>query len=403
MNTHRAVFAAAAALAAAVSLAGSVPVTAADAATRVAPVIPVTPVTMSRTTATPRTMSATVSATAPAGFQRPAVRHVFVINLENKGYDETFGPASPAPYLSKKLRAMGQLLSQYFGVAHNSLPNYIAQISGQGPDAQTQADCPVFSNFTGTTTVAPGQAVGQGCVYPRTVRTVADQLHKHGLSWKGYMQSMQTSCRHPALNRPDGTQKAKVGDQYAARHDPFVYFHSIIDKPSCAKHVVPLKQLSANLAKIHTTPKLSYITPNLCADGHDSPCVTGKAGGLASANHWLKHWVPKILASPAFKKNGLLVVTFDEADVAAAGADSAAACCGEGPGPNSPLPGIDGLGGGRTGAVLVSPFITKGSFNDTAYNHYSLLRTIEDLFHLAPLGYAQNARSFGRDVFGKAS
>ena len=60
----------------------------------------------------------------------PPVRHVFVINLENKGYDETFGPESPAPYLSKTLRGKGQLLTQYYGTAHNSLPNYLAQISG---------------------------------------------------------------------------------------------------------------------------------------------------------------------------------------------------------------------------------------------------------------------------------
>jgi phosphatidylinositol-3-phosphatase len=403
MNPRRALIAAAAAAAAAVSLAGSLPAMTADAAT---------PLAISAATAVPGATSgpaaAAPSAAAPSAaetaFQRPPVRHIFVINFENKGFDETFGAGSPAPYLSKKLRAKGQLLSQYFGVAHNSLPNYIAQISGQGPNAQTQADCPVYSNFTGTTTVAPGQLVGHGCVFPKTVRTVANQLHKHGLTWKGYLQSMHSSCRHPALNGPDGTQKAKVGDQYAARHNPFVYFHSIIDKKSCAKHVVPLKKLSKNLAKIHTTPKLSYITPNLCSDAHDSPCVNGRPGGLVSANHWLKRWAPRILASPAFKKNGLLVVTFDEADIDdATDADSSAACCGEGPGPNSPMPGIDGLGGGRTGTLLVSPFITKGSFNDTAYNHYSLLRTIEDLFGLAPLGYAQDARSFGLDVFGKTA
>src|SRR5919199_1309885 len=64
---------------------------------------------------------------------RPDIGHVFVINLENKGYDETFGAGSPAPYLSKELRDQGQLLTQYHGVAHASLGNYIAQISGQGP------------------------------------------------------------------------------------------------------------------------------------------------------------------------------------------------------------------------------------------------------------------------------
>ena len=106
----------------------------------------------------------------------PAVRHVFVVNLENKGYDQTFGPGSAAPYLSATLRSQGQLLSQYYGTAHNSLPNYIAQVSGQGPNPQTQGDCQVYSDFAQTGTVAPGQAVGNGCVYPASVKTVADQL-----------------------------------------------------------------------------------------------------------------------------------------------------------------------------------------------------------------------------------
>ena len=328
----------------------------------------------------------------------PRVRHVFVINLENKGYAQTFGASSPAPYLRKKLRAKGQLLSQYFGVAHHSLPNYIAQISGQGPNPQTQRDCRVYRNFTGSGTASPDQAVGQGCVFPKRVRTVANQLTRHGLRWKGYMQSMDSPCRHPALNTRDRTQKARVGDQYAAKHNPFVYFHSIIDSKKCAKRAVDLKKLPKALARNRTTANLTYITPNLCNDGHDSPCVDGRPGGLVTANKWLRRWVPKILASPAYKKNGLLIVTFDEAETSAAnGAD---ACCGEGPGPNSPLPGITGLGGGRTGAVLVSRFITPGSLNSTPYNHYSLLRTIENLFGLTPLGYAKQARGFGHDVFG---
>jgi hypothetical protein len=357
--------------------------------------------TMSAGAAAPTTRSAAAepaqATTAPAA-PLPRVRHVFVINLENKGYAQTFGASSPAPYLRTKLRHKGQLLSQYFGVAHHSLPNYIAQLSGQGPNARTQADCGVYRNFTGSGTAAPGQAVGQGCVYPKSVRTVANQLTKHGLTWKGYMESMHSPCRHPALNTRDRTQKAEVGDQYAARHNPFVYFHSIIDSKKCVKRNVVLKKLPKDLAKVRTTANLTYITPNLCNDAHDSPCVDGRKGGLATANKWLKRWVPKILASPAYKKNGLLIVTFDEAGAAAA--NSADACCGEGPGPNSPLPGITGLGGGRTGSVLVSPFITPGSSNATPYNHYSLLRTIENVFGLTPLGYAKEARGFGHDVFG---
>jgi hypothetical protein len=212
------------------------------------------------------------------------------------------------------------------------------------------------------------------------------------------MEDMGTPCRHPQANTADDTQKAKVGDQYAARHDPFVYFRSITDSPSCASNVVDLSELSGDLASGSTTRNLTYITPNLCNDAHDSPCVDGRPGGLVTADQWLKTWVPKILASPAYKKDGLLVVTFDEADTAST--DGANACCGEGPGPNSPLPGLYGLGGGRTGTVLVSPFIKPGTINDTAYNHYSLLRTIENTFGLAPLGYAQDARGLGYDVWG---
>ncbi len=330
----------------------------------------------------------------------PPVGHVFVINLENKGYDETFGPDSPAPYLSKTLTAQGQLLTQYYGTAHNSLPNYIAQISGQGPNPQTQGDCQVYSDFVQTGTVAPEQAVGDGCVYPESVKTVADQLEARGLTWKAYMEDMGTPCRHPEPNTQDDTQQAEVGDQYAARHNPFVYFKSIRDSASCPQNDVDLAQLPGDLADGSTTANLTYITPNLCNDGHDSPCVDGRPGGLVSADEWLKTWVPKILASPAYKRDGLLVVTFDEADVEdPSGAD---ACCGEGPGPNSPMPGIYGMGGGRTGAVLLSPFIEPGTWNNTEYNHYSLLRSIEDTFGLAPLGYASEARGFGYDVWGAA-
>jgi hypothetical protein len=336
---------------------------------------------------------------APRGAARtapPPVRHVFVVNLENKGYDQTFGPHSPAPYLSKTLRSEGQLLTEYYGTAHNSLPNYIAQVSGQGPNPQTQGDCQVYSDFVQAGTVAPQQAVGQGCVYPTSVRTVADQLEAKGLTWKAYMQDMGTSCRHPQANAVDDTQKAEVGDQYAARHNPFVYFKSLRD--TCKRRDVDLRSLPRDLQSVRTTANLSYITPDLCNDGHDSPCVDGRPGGLVTADRWLRKWVPTILASPAYRRDGLVVITFDEADTGST--SGAEACCNEGPAPNSPLPGVYGAGGGRTGAVLLSPFIRPGSWNNTAYNHYSLLRTLENTFRLKPLGYAAQARGVGYDVWG---
>ncbi|NYG05818.1 phospholipase C [Phycicoccus badiiscoriae] len=354
--------------------------------------------------AAPAAKPAAKSAAAPAARAAaylPPVKHVFVINLENKGYDETWGPGSAAPYLSQTLRAQGNLLSQYYGTAHNSLPNYIAQVSGQGPNPQTQGDCQAFSDFAGTGTVAPGQYVGDGCVYPTTVPTLQGQLQAAGLTWRGYMEDMGTPCRHPAVGAADDTQKAKVGDQYATRHNPFMYFHSIIDNPaSCAAHVVDSTALTKDLASVATTRNLTYITPNLCHDGHDTPCVDGQPGGLTSADAWLKATVPAILASPAYRSDGLLLITFDESD----GPQSdATACCGEGPGPNTPLPGITGMGGGRVGALALSPFVRPGSVSSTSYNHYSLLASIEDLFGRAHLGYAAQAglNRFGLDVYNR--
>ncbi|MET7900622.1 alkaline phosphatase family protein [Streptomyces sp. NPDC005336] len=329
----------------------------------------------------------------------PKAGHVFVINLENKGYDETWGPDSKAPYLSRTLRAQGVLLSQYYGIGHNSLGNYLAQISGQGPNADTQSDCQTFAPFVQTGTVAPQQAVGQGCVYPSGVKTLADQLTAAGHSWKGYMEDMVTPCRHPQVGAVDDTQKAEVGDQYATRHNPFMYFHSIIDRAdACAQHVVDLSALTTDLKTTATTPELNYITPNLCNDGHDAPCVDGRPGGLVSADAWLQKWVPLITSSPAFKEDGMLVITFDESD---GPQEDASACCGEGPAPNAALPGITGLGGGRTGALVLSPHTKPGTWSSTPYNHYSLLASIEDQFGLPYLGYSgrQGLNHFGTDVF----
>jgi hypothetical protein len=331
----------------------------------------------------------------------PPIKHVFVINIENKGYDTTWGPTSAAPYLAKTLRSKGVLLNTYYGTAHNSQPNYVAQISGQGPNAQMQADCQIYSPFTGAGTAAPGQAIGDGCVFPASVASLPTQMDAKGLTWKGYMEDMGTSCRHPVLGAADDTQQAKVGDQYAARHNPFIYFAAITGSAECGQRVVDLSKLSTDLATVRTTPNLSYITPNLCDDGHDAPCVDGRPGGLASVNAWLSTWVPKILNSPAFKTDGELIITADESD---SPQSDASACCGESAGPNSPLPGIAGLGGGRIGALVISRWTKPNTWSTTPYNHYSLLASLEDVYGLPYLGYAQTAglNRFGLDVYNTA-
>ncbi len=112
--------------------------------------------------------------------------------------------------------------------------------------------------------------------------------------------------------------------------------------------------------------------------------------------------MPQILHSPAYKRHGLLIITFDEAEESGSGADSSS-CCGEQPGPNTPSPGgpHPGPGGGRVGAVMLSPCIRAGTTSGREYNHYSMLRSIEDNFGLPRLGFAAGPgqRSFGGDIF----
>jgi hypothetical protein len=343
-------------------------------------------------------------ALSPATATARTPQHVFVIVLENEDAATTFGPGSAAPYLANTLTAEGAFVPGYYGIGHNSLDNYIAMVAGQAPTIATQADCPVFAPVLPGTPAADGQVLGQGCVYPAAVKTVADQLEARGLSWKGYMEDMGndpvrdngTTCAHPAIGAPDATQQASATDQYATRHNPFVYFHSIIDRPACAARDVPLTRLPADLAATRSTPNLSLIVPDLCHDGHDATCADGGPGGLPAADAFLRTWVPRITASPAYRRDGLLAIVFDEA------AGDSSACCGEQPGPNTPAPGgqSGGPGGGRTGAVLLSPAIAPGTTTSREYNHYSLLRSVEDLFGLPPLGYAAAVQPFGSDVFG---
>lgn len=332
-----------------------------------------------------------ISASDPSQPGTPAARagtpgHVFIINLENKGYDRVWGSSSPAPYLSGTLRSQGVLLSNYYGISHNSLPNYLAQISGQLPNDSTRQDCHTYTPFTSTGVDAQGRLQGDGCVFPVDVPTLAGQLSGAGKTWRGYMEDMSSPCQHPDLGAPDAHVAAVAGDQYGTRHNPFMYFRSITSSPDCAKNVVNYSALQQDLRSIGTTRNLSYITPNLCHDAHDSPCVDGTAGGLGTADAWLKSQVPAILSSPAFRQDGMLVITFDEADGGAVG-------------PSSGVTG--GTEGGKVGALVISPFSPSGATSDRPYNHYSLLASLEDFFALPHLAGAAESgvNTFGADVY----
>ncbi|HWY05837.1 MAG TPA: alkaline phosphatase family protein [Candidatus Acidoferrales bacterium] len=350
------------------------------------------------------------------------IKHVFVIVLENEGFDVTFGPNSKAPFLSRTLTSQGVLLNQYYGTGHVSLDNYIAMLSGQAATPQTRNDCQVFQDFALTGVTPDGQAIGSGCVYPASIKTLPDQLNAIGKTWRGYAEDMgndpnreAATCGHPALNSVDHTQASEapsaavpLGDQYASRHNPFVYFHSIIDSPDCGDHVVNLNLLPQDLLKESTTPNFVFITPNLCNDGHDAPCKNGQPGGLVSADAFLQKWIPMITNSPAYQRDGLIVINFDEGGLSvqptATGISIFAPglfCCNEQPGPNlAPFPqttnitptvslSFQSYGGDRTGAVLLSPFLEPGTVSFTPFNHYSFLKSMEDIFDTdSYLGYA---------------
>jgi hypothetical protein len=363
--------------------------------------------------------------TAQAKPKLPSVGHVFVIMLENQDYTSTFGDPSADPYLARTLPDQGALLKDYYGTGHHSNDNYVSIVSGQPPNPLNQADCTNFVNFTGAVTLSDGVESGTGCVYPSQVANIGTQLSAKGLNWKAYEEDMgndpkreAAACGHPAVGAPDNTELAEVGDGYVTRHDPFVYFHSVIDNRSyCDKHVIALGSptgklpatalqgetgLATNLKKASTTPAFSFITPNLCNDGHDYPCINqhGGASALADIDHFLQTWVPKITHSPAYRENGLLEITFDESE---GPTEDSTACCHEQPGPAAPLPGIDGPGGGKVGAVLLSPYIKPHTVTTRTYNHYSSLATWEMLFGLHRLADAATVpTTFGTDVFTDA-
>lgn len=114
---------------------------------------------------------------------------------------------------------------------------------------------------------------------------------------------------------------------------------------------------------------------------------------MVQANSFLEEWVPRITSSPAFADNGLLLVTFDEAEGGSGPTGDASACCDEQPGFNTINPGglTPGPGGGKVGAVALSPCIDPGTTVQADYNHYSLLRWVEDNFGLPRLGFARQA------------
>jgi hypothetical protein len=364
----------------------------------------------------------------------PKVHHVFEIALSTTSYTAAFADKSAAPYLHS-LKAKGTLLRGYQSLGHGELADYLATVSGQGPNAATSAGCTKYLEFgQGVVAKSNGLVPGTGCVYPETALTIGDQVTAKGATWKAYIADMgKQACSHPNSGAVDDAVLPGTESAYDTRHNPFIYFHSLLDLGDCASDDQDLTHLSSALARKSATAKFSFIAPGACEDaattattapttttttsttsststssttstetatspapemttttttsstgtastGTDATpapvagCPPGQPVGIAAEDAFLKLWVPRILASPAYENDGVLILAF-------------AGERGGHPGRNL-----------RTGALVISHDTTKGKVVSTAYQPYSLLRSVEDMLGYTALAHAQSAPSFAKTV-----
>ena len=383
------------------------------------------------------------SKTAPGTpIKLPQVKHVWVIALSGASFSAALADPTADPYLAKQLVPKGTLLSNYKLSESSALSNGIALLSGQSVNLDTEQNCPTYSELQpSTVNTATGLAEGVGCVYPATVKTLADELSAGALTWKAYVQDMEAeapartapaaatpsspnttagagapagtssgtsaasgtdvqsttststtattpgaapaaggiTCRRPELGADDPNHTPAPGDPYLTYRNPFVYFDSLLSEGACASNDVDLAQLQGDLATPADTPSLSWIVPSACNDGSSAPCTTGAPAGLAPADSFLKETVPRILASTAYSKEGLIVIV-----------------------PDSPPSSPTSAASEPVGALLLSPFVHSGARVSEGFNDFSLLKSISLLFGVLPLGHANDPStvSFGATVYG---
>jgi len=245
----------------------------------------------------------------------PAFDHIFVVIMENHGYDEIIGNPD-APFLNLLADSYG-VATNYVAVGHPSLPNYLALTSGDTFGITTDCtDC-----------------------FQQAPNLVVDRVAASGRTWRAYMESMPSP--------------GYLGDAYPymQKHNPFVYYDDLRTDPAQLANVVPASQLAADLATVPTTPAFGWITPNMLDDMHD--------GTVAQGDAWLSQQIPALQSAPAWtEQQSLLVITWDEND-------------------NAP--------GNQVATLVIADQVAPGFRSATAYNHYSLLRTIEVAWGLEPL------------------
>jgi hypothetical protein len=364
----------------------------------------------------------------------PEVKHAFLIVLGENSYESLFGATAGVPYLTRTLPKKGELIPNYYGVTGGVLANEIALLSGQGPTPETAVDCPNYTEVTpATVSLFAEQVEGNGCVYPKTVESLPTQLEEKELTWRAYVENMENGgaigqpwrCRKPTLGGPDSSPTPSPGDQYATWRNPVVYFGAIAASAECEKHDVGFEVLTRDLQAKKKTPALSLIFPDACHSGGEVECEPGAPKGGQGATQLLKTLVPAIMASPAYEEGGLIMITSAQAPQAGEHPDPSG-CCLAPEYPNlapvtvapTATPStttkesststsateetaaattttyneesvLESGGGGKVGLLMISPFVEPGTVVETEYaNHFTLLKTLETIFGVEPLGYA---------------
>ena len=326
--------------------------------------------------ATVDTTTTTSSTTSGSPTPQAKLKHVFVIALTTTSFDAAFGQDSVAHYLNHTIKPKGAFLGGYETLGGTELPDYLALVSGQPPNTDTNQNCPTYAEYpSGTSPNSSGDITSAGCVYPNTIITLADQVTAAGKTWKGYIDDMTPwTCVHPDSDAPNQGPFHGAGPEYDTLHNPFIYFHSLLDLGGCSSNDVSLTELSNDLGSSSKTPTLAFVAPRACDDASATSCPDGALAGMAGEDQFLKTWVPKILDSSGYKHDGMLVITF--------------ALTGGGPSTRS----------APVGALVLSPLATAGQANSTVYDPYSILRSIEDGLGYKPLAEAAKAKSFVSEV-----
>jgi phospholipase C len=276
-------------------------------------------------------------------------QHVFVIMMENTGYDTLVGNPN-APWINSAIAKYG-VATSYFGVSHPSQPNYIAATSGSTNGVADDND----------TTI--------------NVPNVVDQLESHGKTWTAYMQSYALCNGNPLAHA--------CGDQlYERKHNPFISYADVQSDPSRVAKIVDFSQFATDLAN-NTVSDYSWISPDQCNDmhGRSTPgdCNFGNIAGLIhTGDTFLANTVAAIQSSRAWNGNSVIFITWDESDFTGSGPSGfgdTSGCC------NAVVP----FGGGHVLTLVISHSDHTARNSDMSYNHYSMLRTIEDGWRLGCL------------------